>query len=234
MLRESRSGQDISKVSGKIPRKKKVPLTAINTSSLVIDSLHDRRKEEVSAIAWLYCDHKSVPPQTGFTVLGAIFKQLISREGMKSVLKESRGGGLMDRVMQMLRTTIASLDQVFICIDGLDEFPQENLPLLLRRLGDIVRDSPRTRIFLTGRPHVQGIVRGQFVGAVAILIYPNLRDIRNYVGMRLERDDKPGVMDNDLRADIGEMIMEKMSDRWVGAFGLSLLLVVYRCILTGC
>jgi len=93
LLRESRSGQDISKVSGKIPRKKKVPLTAINTSSLVIDSLHDRRKEEVSAIAWLYCDHKSVPPQTGFTVLGAIFKQLISREGMKSVLKESRGGG---------------------------------------------------------------------------------------------------------------------------------------------
>ena len=149
------------------------------------------------------------------TGVGTILKQLITVEGLKSMMEEYWSSRLLDLLMLILKNAIASLRQVFICIDAVDEFPPDDLTLLLELLRAIVRGSPRTKIFLSGRPHVRGAVRREFVGAVVILICPNPKDISNYVAMRLERDDKPGAIDNDLRADIGDMIVEKMSDRWV-------------------
>ena len=194
----------------------------------MIDSLCERAKEENLAVAWLYCDHKS-EEQAVANMMGAILKQLETRETLKGMRKEYGRGTELDG---LLRTAIASLRQVFICIDALDECPPENLPGLLELLGGIVHEFPRTRIFLTGRPHVKEVIQRHFVGAVEIPICPNPKDIRNYLRMRLERDGKPEAMGNNLRASIGEIIVEKMSDRWVGALGVSPLLVVCGCILT--
>jgi len=55
----------------------------------------------------------------------------------------------------MLKTVIASLTQVFICLDALDECLPKRFPEILVSLGDILRESPGTRIFLTGRAHVR-------------------------------------------------------------------------------
>jgi len=51
---------------------------------------------------------------------------------------------------------------------------------------------------------------------VAIPVSPKEDDIRNYVVMRLDRDDMPEAMDNGLRAEIMRIILEKMSNMWVG------------------
>jgi len=104
----------------------------------------------------------------------------------------------------MLRTAIASLSRVFICIDALDECLPKCLPELFESLKDIVRDSPRARIFLTGRPHVgEDVLRYRyFTEGVVIPIIPNRGDIRNYVEMRLDRDAEPEAMINSLRADM--------------------------------
>ena len=125
--------------------------------------------------------------------------------------------------MCRLKIAIASLPQVFICIDALDEFLPKHLPELLASLRDIFRKCPRTRIFLTGRPHVKENIQRYFSKMVVIPIKPNTDDIRNYLEMRLERDDEPEAMDNDLRADIVKIIPEKMSDMCVGAFTISTL-----------
>ena len=45
--------------------------------------------------------------------------------------------------------------------------------------------------------------------------------------MKLETDEEPEAMDNDLRADIVRVILDKMSDMCVGTVGLSILLIVY-------
>jgi len=112
----------------------------------------------------------------------------------------------------MLRTTIASLPKVFICIDALDECLPKCLPELLESLRDIVRESPSTRIFLTGRPHIREDIERYFTKAVVIPISPNPDDIRNYVEMRLDRDAEPEAMTDDLRADIVRVILERISD----------------------
>jgi len=116
---------------------------------------------------------------------------------------------------------------VFICIDALDECLPKHLPELLGSLRDIVRESPTTRIFLTGRPYVKGAIQKYFAGAVVIPISPNVDDIRNYLEMKLDRDDDPEAMDNELRVDIVEGVLNKMSDMCVGAFGLPIILVMY-------
>ena len=206
----------------------------------MIDSLCDLAKEGDIAVAWLYCDHTAQQEQTVTNIMGAILKRLIGegipRDIREAFQQEKRGFGgrglRLTDLVRMVKNAIASLPQTFICIDAIDECLPKDLPLLLESLRDIVREFPRTKIFLTGRLHVSEVIQKYFVGALSIPICPNPNDIRNYLVMRLDRDDDPDAMDNDLREDIVKVIVDKMSDRYVGEFGVCLLFVVYRRILT--
>jgi len=209
---------------------------ARNTSSLVIDSLCDQAEEQNMAVAGLYCDFLSQQEQTVNNVIGAILKQIVGRGEIAEDLRKAfhkgkkefggRGPRLSD-LMGMLRTAIASLPQVFICIDALDECLPKHLPELLESLRDIARGSPQTRIFLTGRPHVKEDIQRYFPKAVVMPISPNTDDIRSYLEMRLDRDPEPEAMNNDLRADIVRITLEKISNVCVEAFRISILLTIY-------
>ena len=236
MLRESGSGQDVSEVSSAVLRKERIPLTARNTSSLVIDSLCDQAKRADIAIACLYYDFLVQQEQTITNMMGAILKQLIGggdipknvQEAFQEGKKEIGGRGLrVAGLMRMLGIAIASLPPVFICIDALDECVPKNLPELLESLRDIVRESPSTRIFLTARSHVKEVIQTYFAKVVVLPISPNTEDIRNYLEMRLDRDVEPDAMDNDLRADIVSSILDKMSDMYVAPFRASPLSNIY-------
>jgi len=202
----------------------------------VIDSLCDQASEEDITVACLYCDFLAQEEQTVTSMMGAILKQLVGgvdipvylREAFQKGQKEIGGRGLLlSDLMGLLRRAIASLGQVFICIDALDEFLPKNLPALLGSLGDIVQESPNTRIFLTGRPHVRGAIQRYFAKVVVTPISPNTDDIKSYLDMRLDMDDEPEAMDNDLRADIVKVTVDKMSDMCVGALSLSIQLMMY-------
>ena len=199
-------------------------LTTGNASSLVIDRLCDPAREEDITVARFYCDYLARGEQAVINIMGAILKQLVGgREILDDIRKafqegKKEAGGrrpLLADLMRMLRIAIASLPQVFICIDGLDECLPKVLPKLLESLRDIVRESPRTRIYLTGRPHVTEAIQRHFTKAVAIPISPNQDDIRNYLEMRIDRDNRPEAMNNSLRADIKRVILEKMPDMCV-------------------
>ena len=153
-------------------------------------------------------------------MLGAILKQLLERDGIPEPLRqifrvEKRGFGgraaqLLDLV-ETLKTTIASLPEVFICIDGLDECLPKNRRELLESLQDITRASPTTRIFLSGRPHIRDEVKRYFTKAIMIAVIPTIEDIERYLEMRLDRDLTPSAMDNNLRAEIMRVIPRKIS-----------------------
>ena len=222
MLRESGSGQDTPEVSGSILLKKRISLTARYTSSLVIDRLCDQAREEDLVVAWLYCDFLAQQEQTVINMIGAILKQLVGRREIPKDIREAFQEGrrpLLADLKRILRIAIASLPQVFICIDALDECLPKNLPELLESLRDIVLESSGTRIFLTGRHHVKEAIQRYFTKVVVIPVSPNEGDIRNYLEMKLDRDDEPEAMDSDLRADIVRVIVEKMSDMCVCELG---------------
>ena len=58
-------------------------------------------------------------------------------------------------------------------------------------------------------------------------ISPDHDDIRNYIEMRLDIDSEPEAMNNNLRADIVRIILEKISDMCVRAFGVPILSKMY-------
>jgi len=148
------------------------------TSSLVIDSLCDQENEKDIAVACLYYDSLAQQEQTITNMVGTILKQLVSRGDIPKYLRDAfqkgnqeiggRGLLFVDMV-QMLKAAIASIPQVFICVDALDECLPKGLPELLEWLRDIIRESPGTRIFLTGRPHVQSDLQRYIPKAVVIL-----------------------------------------------------------------
>ena len=199
-----------------------MPLTSTDCSSLVIDTLCDQAG---LAVAWLYYDYNFQKEQTVINIMGAILKRLVGSEipeGIRKAFKEGRRLVLAD-LMRMLRIAIAKLPQVFICIDALDECLPKDLPQLLESLRDIVRESPGTRIFLTGRPHVGEAIQKHFAKVVAIPISPAEGDIRSYVVMRLDRDEMPEAMNKGLRAEIVRIIVDKMANMCVGASPLSVM-----------
>ena len=153
-------------------------------------------------------------------MLGAILKQLLERDGIPEPLRqvyraEKRGFGgraaqLLDLV-EILKKTIASIPEVFICIDGLDECLPKNRRELLESLQDIARASPTTRMFLSGRPHIRDEVGRYFTEAITIAVIPTFEDIERYLEMRLDRDPTPSAMDANLRAEIMRVIPRNIS-----------------------
>jgi len=177
-------------------------------------------------------------------MLGSILKQLLQRDGIPEPLrqvfrKEKIGFGgralqLVDLV-RILGTTITSLPEVFICIDGLDECLPKHRRELLESLRDIVRASPTTRVFLSGRPHICDEVKKYFTDATMIAIVPTVWDIERYLEMRLDQDPTPSAMDDDLKAEILSVIPRKISQMWAkittaGLVGHSLI-TEYRFLL---
>ena len=193
----------------------------------MVDSLCDQTREGDIAVAGLYCDYTIQQEQTVTNMMGAILKGLVLTRGISQDILEEFGreklaigsGGLqlMD-LLRMLRTTIARRPQVFIYIDALDECLQMYLPELLESLRYIIRECPRTRIFLTGRPYIRDNIQTYFPKAIVKPITPKTEDIGNYIQMRLDRDDMPEAMDNDLRADIMRITLESVSETCVGTY----------------
>jgi len=195
-------------------------LTASDTSSLVIDWLCDQSGHRDIAVSGLYCDYLAQEQQSAANMLGAILKQLLKRDMMSGLVRQAfrKEEGVFGRraiqlsdLVEILKTTIASLPEVFICIDGLDECLPKNRRELLESLQEIVRASPTARVFLTGRPHIRDEIKRYFTEAAMISVIPTMGDIKSYLKMKLAGDTTPKAMNGNLRAKIMRVIPRKIS-----------------------
>ena len=169
----------------------------------------------------IYCDFLAQQEQSTTNMLGAILKQLVSRGGIPEHIQETyqkaknelgRRDLRLPDMAEILKKTITPLQRIFVCIDALDELAPKHRRELLKSLQEILRVSPKMRILLTGRPHIDDEVTEHFSKVVRMPISPTKDDIRNYLKMRLEIDITPKAMDGELRADIMRVIPEKISE----------------------
>ena len=197
-------------------------LTSYDVSSLVIDKLCDQARCRKMAVACFYFDFAAEKEQSSAGMLGAVLKQVVSGlEGIPEEIAQAyedhkkviggRGLQLAD-IVRMLQTT-ASEKPTFICIDALDECVAGYRVKLLDSLNQILRRSPGTRVFVTGRPHIEPEVEKWLSGRVtAMRITPRRHDIINYLHTRLGEDTRPGAMDSSLKKDILKKIPEDVSE----------------------
>ena len=93
---------------------------------------------------------------------------------------------------------------------------------LFDSLKEILKKSPGTRIFVTGRPHIRAEIERRLAGRVASLSVGPTRDdivrflrFLQYLRARLSEDETPDAMDTSLEADILGKIPESISEMCV-------------------
>ena len=191
----------------------------------MIDSLCDQAGGQNVAVACFYFDFAAQQEQSSTSMLGALLKQLVV--GQKEVPGEMMQayenqknsiGGRRPRhtdIVKMLQTT-SSTQPTFICIDALDECVLEHRTKLLDSLNKILQESPGTRIFVTGRPHIRPEIARRLSGRVTSLHISTKRDdIIRYLHSRLEDDPTPDAMNGSLEAEILNKIPEDVSEMYV-------------------
>ena len=191
----------------------------------MIDSLCDRARGQNVAIACLYLDFAARQEQSSTSMLGALLKQLVTGLGevpgeIVQAYEEQKNfiGGRRPQhsdIVEMLQTA-SSKKRTFMCIDALDECVPEHRVKLLNSLNKILQKSPGTRIFVTGRPHIQPELGRRFSGRVTSLSMGTKRDdIIRYLRSRLEEDTTPDAMNSSLEAEILKKIPENVSEMYV-------------------
>ena len=200
-------------------------MTRLDVSSLVIDSLCDQASGQSAAVACFYFDFAAQQEQSSTSMLATLLKQLLV--GMREVpgeivqayedQKSSIGGRRppLPDIVKMLQTT-SSTKRTFICIDALDECVPEHRTKLLDSLNKILQQSPTTRIFVTGRPHIRADITRRLARRVTSLPISTKRDdIIRYLHSKLEEDTTPDAMDSSLEAEILNKIPEDVSEMYV-------------------
>ena len=197
-------------------------LTCCDASSLVIDRLCDQVRGPEMMVTCFYFDFAAQKEQSPASMLGAVLKQVV--RGLEEVPEEiarayenrkrSIGGRglLLTDVVKMLENTVSKM-RTFICIDALDECVAEYRVKILDSLNQVLRSSPGTRMFMTGRSHIEAEVGKRLSGrGTAIRITPQRHDIISYLHSRLDDDTTPDAMDGNLKADILNKISKDVSE----------------------
>ena len=204
---------------------KKQVLTTRDVSSLVIDNLCEQTRGQNATVACFYFDFAAQNEQSPVSILGTLLKQLVF--GLQEIPEEiseayrdrknaiGGQGPQISNILKMLQTTSAR-KRTFICIDALDECATEHQIMLLDSLGQLLQQSPDTRIFVTGRPHILPGVGRHLAGRVRSLsISPKRDDIVTYIHSRLAADTTPDAMDSTLEVDIVRKIPSDISEMYV-------------------
>ena len=200
-------------------------LTSHGVSSVVIDNLCSQAREQSATVACFYFDFATRNEQSPTTMLGCLLKQLVFGlneipEEILEAYEERKNaiggqGPQISNILKMLKTT-SSRRRAFICIDALDECAAEHRAKLLHSLGQLLQQSPGTRIFVTGRPHIlPEIGRNLSTGVASLPISPKRDDIVTYLRSRLAADTTPDAGDSNLEADILEKIPRDISEMYV-------------------
>jgi len=199
-------------------------LTSIDDSSLLVDRLCDQTSGQNTAVSCFYLDFATRKEQCATHVLGSLLKQIVG--GMERIPEEiSRAfqqqkmtiGGCRPKLIDIVNMLglITSSRRTFMCLDGLDECAGVERLRLLNALREILEEAPETRIFVTGRPYIQGEIESRLAGQMASFsVTSTISQITRYLRFRLDHDEMPDAMDESLQAEILEKIPENMSQMY--------------------
>jgi len=153
------------------------------------------------AVACFYYDFASREAQSPTNMLGSLLKQLLSGLGaipveiMQKFRDQKKAiGGRRLRLLDIVKMCLAvtSLQRTFICVDALDECVPGHRLEVLGALGQILRGSPNTRIFMTGRSYIRGVVERELGERITnVSIMSRADDIATYLRARLGKDTTP-------------------------------------------
>ena len=173
-------------------------------------------------MACFYLDFAVQKEQSATSILGALLKQVVAGfkpipEGIMEVFRKHEKviGGRTLQLPEIVRLlgNLASTRRTFFCLDALDECASAERAKILISLRDVIKMSPATRVFLTGRPHIGGEVGRHLPGGAALVsISPRKDDVIRYIHNKLAEDATSDEMDEKLEAEIVQKIPEAVAE----------------------
>jgi hypothetical protein len=168
----------------------------------------------------VYLNHKETEAQSPSNVLAAIWRQLILEQPLSPTVehlyakhREQRTRPSLDDTYAALYSTASHLSRVFIVVDALDEYPEEQRDTLLQQLSAL---GPRVSLMVTSRPHIN--IKHTISNFETIEIRAAKDDIRQYLdgqikkSQRLSRHVRSAP---DVRQALESRIVEGSDGMWV-------------------
>ncbi|KAJ7465171.1 hypothetical protein FB451DRAFT_1041519 [Mycena latifolia] len=128
--------------------------------SIVVHHLRATLETRNIGVAAIYLNHQETEAQSLSNLLAGLWRQLIVRKPISPVVselyakhREQRTRPSLEEIDFVLCSTIAELSGVFIIVDALDEYPQQQRSVLLAHLSCLAAGSAASLMF-TSRPHI--------------------------------------------------------------------------------
>ncbi|KAJ7137983.1 hypothetical protein C8R44DRAFT_828455 [Mycena epipterygia] len=177
---------------------------------MLVDNLRKTLESQDTGVAVIYLNHKET-----LNTIPLIFRKSISLavHQLYETLHEPRTRPSLDDIHAVLCTTVAEYSKVFVVVDTLDEYPEEQRYILLHRLSAL---GPTVNLMLTSRPHIN--IHSIIADAEILEIKATEDDIRRYVdaqifkSSRLSRHIKTRPV---LREEIEAIIVRRSDGMWV-------------------
>jgi hypothetical protein len=190
----------------------------------VIDHLYSLHTETggKTSIICLYADYRDWSNQTPVHILGCFLHQILTDgnllhipdnviEKLKEIKKRNMKVKLED-ILAMFKLILMELEGSFFCIDALDELEPQTRRILLNILSNELQlGTKTTRLFFTGRPHIQSEVQTYFKIRQEVEIIANESDIRQYLSHKISEDGcvNPDTMNEALKAEILSVLIAR-------------------------
>ncbi|KAF7341365.1 Ankyrin repeat-containing protein [Mycena venus] len=160
--------------------------------AIVVDHLRKSLDNENIRIAVVYLNHKETEAQSPSNVLASIWRQLIIEQPLSSTVeklyvkhREQRTRPSLDDTHGVLCSTVSQLSRVFIVVDALDEYPEEQWDTLLERLSIL---GPSVTLMVTSRPHIN--IKHVIPEFEVIEIRAAKDDIRQYLEGQIRKSQR--------------------------------------------
>ena len=172
----------------------------------------------------MYADYKDQTNQTLVHILGSILRQLLTSlqvpvpvsdeviQKLQKIQHQGKKVGTED-ILTLLKTWLHQLKNAFICIDAVDELEPKTRQQLLNILKELGSNNTRTRLFLTGRGHIESEVQKRFqvTQEYTVIISASQQDIQEFIRQQIKEDYdlNPEAMDEELAQSIIDGIIKK-------------------------
>ncbi|KAJ7330372.1 hypothetical protein DFH08DRAFT_639455, partial [Mycena albidolilacea] len=189
--------------------------------SMVVDYLSAAfRNNKDIGVTCIYLNHKEADIQTPSRLLAGLWRQLVLDRDISSIVgnlyNQHREKGTvpsLQEVAGILSSSLKEFSQVFIVIDAIDEYPEDQRLILLKHLAELMSLSLSVNLMVTSRPHVPADptlpnVETLEIGAMT-------EDIQNFVNVQIDsspRLSKHVQTQPKLRENIHSKISSKSVD----------------------
>ncbi|KAJ7500110.1 ankyrin repeat-containing domain protein, partial [Mycena latifolia] len=149
--------------------------------SVVVEHLHRKSEDHNLGVANIYLNHKET--QSPAHLLASVWRQLVLGKSIGSAAQraydqhsEKGTEPSLDEIDQILRSAVTEWSKVYVVIDALDEYPEEERYILL---GYLAVMGPTVNLMLTSRPNIS--LHNSLTNFQVIEIRANEVDIRRYL-----------------------------------------------------